>query len=80
MILSHHGSLEYGSPVLPATPEAVALNLIENTDAKLNHLYCHLGNSNPNNAWSHFDRFLGTDIYQCKYRNKPLEERLGIAA
>lgn len=35
MILSHHGKREFGSPVLPATPEAFALHSLENMDAKL---------------------------------------------
>ncbi|MHC4778701.1 MAG: 3'-5' exoribonuclease YhaM family protein [Planctomycetota bacterium] len=35
MILSHHGRLEYGSPKLPMTPEAVTLHLLDNLDAKL---------------------------------------------
>ncbi len=35
MVLSHHGKLEYGSPVLPQLPEAVALHYIDNLDAKL---------------------------------------------
>ncbi|MBN2712125.1 MAG: HD domain-containing protein [Planctomycetes bacterium] len=34
MILSHHGKREYGSPVLPAIPEALALHHIDNLDAK----------------------------------------------
>lgn len=34
-ILAHHGELEYGSPKKPAMVEAVALNLADNTDAKL---------------------------------------------
>lgn len=34
MILSHHGRHEYGSPVLPAIPEAFALHHIDNLDAK----------------------------------------------
>lgn len=34
MILSHHGRYEYGSPVLPAIPEALALHHIDNLDAK----------------------------------------------
>ncbi len=38
MVVSHHGSLEYGSAVRPATPEALALHLIEASDAKINHL------------------------------------------
>lgn len=34
LILSHHGTREFGSPVLPATPEAVALHHLDNIDAK----------------------------------------------
>ncbi|MBO8157961.1 HD domain-containing protein [Thermosyntropha sp.] len=35
MILSHHGSLEYGSPVKPLFPEALLLHMMDNLDAKL---------------------------------------------
>ncbi len=35
LVASHHGSHEFGSPVIPKTPEAVALNMIDNLDAKL---------------------------------------------
>lgn len=35
LIASHHGTHEFGSPVLPKTPEAVALNAIDNLDARL---------------------------------------------
>lgn len=35
MILSHHGSYEFGSPKLPMTPEAIALHYIDNLDAKV---------------------------------------------
>lgn len=35
IILSHHGELEFGSPKTPATPEAFAVHMIENMDAKL---------------------------------------------
>lgn len=35
IILAHHGKLEYGSPVVPATPEAVLVSMVDNLDAKL---------------------------------------------
>jgi 3'-5' exoribonuclease len=35
IILSHHGEKEFGSPVLPATPEAMLIHQIDNLDAKL---------------------------------------------
>ncbi|MDO4556916.1 MAG: HD domain-containing protein, partial [Lachnospiraceae bacterium] len=34
-ILAHHGELEFGSPKKPALAEAVALNLADNTDARM---------------------------------------------
>lgn len=35
ILLAHHGKLEYGSPVLPATPEAVLVNKVDDLDAKM---------------------------------------------
>ena len=38
LILSHHGQLEFGSPVLPMTPEALLLHHIDDMDAKMNYI------------------------------------------
>lgn len=38
LIGSHHGQYEFGSPVLPRTPESFALHYIDNLDAKLEML------------------------------------------
>jgi 3'-5' exoribonuclease len=35
LVAAHHGELEYGSPVVPKTPEAVTLHYLDNLDAKL---------------------------------------------
>ena len=35
IIASHHGKLEYGACVVPAIPEAVCVNMLDNLDAKL---------------------------------------------
>lgn len=35
MIVSHHGTYEFGSPRLPMTPEAIALHYLDNFDAKV---------------------------------------------
>ena len=37
-IIAHHGELEYGSPKKPALAEAMALNLADNADAKMQTL------------------------------------------
>lgn len=38
LVASHHGSLEFGSPVVPKTPEAFALNHADDLDAKMEML------------------------------------------
>jgi 3'-5' exoribonuclease len=35
LVAAHHGEKQFGSPVEPKTPEAIALHLIDNLDAKL---------------------------------------------
>lgn len=35
LIASHHGELQFGSPIVPKTPEAAILHYIDNIDAKL---------------------------------------------
>lgn len=35
MVLSHHGKTEFGSPVLPMTPEAEVLSTIDNLDSRM---------------------------------------------
>ena len=34
-ILSHHGEMSYGSPVLPATPEAMAVHMLDNLSGQI---------------------------------------------
>ncbi|MCH1504550.1 MAG: HD domain-containing protein [Verrucomicrobiaceae bacterium] len=35
LVASHHGTLEFGSPIVPKTPEAMLLHFVDNIDAKL---------------------------------------------
>lgn len=35
LVLSHHGNLEWGSPVIPKTPEAIMLHHIDSLDSKM---------------------------------------------
>lgn len=51
MILSHHGKLEFGSPMMPEIPEAEALFLIDNMDARMNTLKQVLDGVKPG-SWS----------------------------
>ncbi len=56
LILSHHGSYEFGSPRLPMTPEAMALHLLDNLDAKL-HEFMRAISEDPHGE-SHWTLFL----------------------
>lgn len=56
MILSHHGTYEFGSPRLPMTPEAVALHMIDNLDAKLHEF--HRAIQDDPNSGSHWTLFI----------------------
>lgn len=62
IILSHHGKLEFGSPVPPKTPEAIVVSTLEGIDAKFNHLYRMLKNSDTHNVKSLYDSFLDLKI------------------
>lgn len=42
IILSHHGKLEYGSPVVPATPEALLVSQIDLMDSRMGALQATL--------------------------------------
>jgi 3'-5' exoribonuclease len=58
IILSHHGSLEHGSPVVPCTREATLVHAIDNLGGKLgsfDRLEKSLGDGE---RWSRFDRAL----------------------
>ena len=51
MILSHHGKQEWGSPVVPKFPEAVALHHIDNISAKVKGILQEIKNHNPGDEW-----------------------------
>jgi 3'-5' exoribonuclease len=63
IILSHHGQLEHGSPVVPATREAVLVHMIDNLGGRLGS-FDRLERQLPaGQAWSGFDRALSGSAY-----------------
>lgn len=65
MILSHHGKLEWGSPVIPLTPEAVALHYIDNLDAHTQQINSSLEGLDKG-QWS---QKIGVPPFNKFYRN-----------
>jgi 3'-5' exoribonuclease len=59
IILSHHGSLEHGSPVVPCTREATLVHMIDNLGGRLGS-FDRLEKELPaGERWSAYDRALG---------------------
>ena len=52
LILSHHGSHEFGSPSLPQTREAVALNFLDDLDSKMAAIRATLESPCAPDGWS----------------------------
>lgn len=65
LILSHHGMLEFGSPKVPMTPEALALHQIDLLDSRL-HMFLReiRDDRNPSSAWTQFNQALQRRIYK----------------
>ena len=61
-ILAHHGELEYGSPKKPALMEAMALNLADNTDARMETMTEIFDRSEDNLEWLGFNRIFESNI------------------
>jgi 3'-5' exoribonuclease len=56
IILSHHGSLEHGSPVVPCTREATLVHMIDNLGGRLGSFDRLEKELAPGSRWSGFDR------------------------
>jgi 3'-5' exoribonuclease len=65
MIVSHHGSYEFGSPKLPMTPEAIALHHLDNLDAKVNE-FSSLIASDPNSQsnWTPYSTSMQRKLFK----------------
>jgi 3'-5' exoribonuclease len=63
IILSHHGSLEHGSPVVPCTREATLVHLVDNLGGKLGSFDRLEKELADGQRWSGFDKALSAPAY-----------------
>jgi 3'-5' exoribonuclease len=56
IILSHHGALEHGSPVVPCTREATLVHMVDNLGGRLGSFDRLEKELAPGKRWSNFDR------------------------
>jgi 3'-5' exoribonuclease len=65
LVLGHHGTKEWGSPVLPATPEALVLHYADNIDAKLAQVRGLFADfAGDVTGWTPYQTTLGRHMYK----------------
>ena len=67
IVLSHHGRLEFGSPVLPKTPEALLVHHLDDLDGKLEVMFRAVQDESGGGAWSAYSRALERMIYRRRW-------------
>jgi 3'-5' exoribonuclease len=68
IILSHHGSYEFGSPKLPATAEAFMVYYIDDLDAKINQVTSAIDSEVGESNWTAWQNSLQTRIYRKRIK------------
>ncbi len=58
LLASHHGTLEWGSPVKPKTIEAVLLHQVDLLDSRVQGFYDHLRNDNGEGEWTNKSSYM----------------------
>jgi 3'-5' exoribonuclease len=65
MILSHHGTPEFGAVKVPMTPEAVALHYLDSLDAKVHTVTREIREDpTPDATWTPFNQGLGRRLFK----------------
>ena len=73
IILSHHGSLEHGSPVVPCTREATLVHMIDNLGGRLGSFDRLEKELAPGKRWSSFDRAIDGAAFFPAREGEPAE-------
>ena len=67
IVLSHHGRLEFGSPVLPKTPEALLVHYLDDLDGKLESMFRGIREDSGEGSWTPFSRTMDRMIYKVRW-------------
>ncbi|HRY12994.1 MAG TPA: HD domain-containing protein [Syntrophomonadaceae bacterium] len=75
MILSHHGNLEFGSPVVPMFPEALLLHAMDNLGAKM-FIFTSKREEpgGESELFTNYDSFFGQHFFKFSYKGPSEEE------
>lgn len=68
IVLSHHGTYEYGSPRRPKTVEALILHYVDDLDSKCQAMQDQIeAEKDQKGHWTSFNRNLGRYLYKRRY-------------
>nr|MCU0709409.1 CMP-binding protein [Pirellula sp.] len=67
IIVSHHGSLEHGSPKVPMTLEAIAFQYLDEMDAKIHSARELVSQDRSKDPWTGFNPTLGRKLYKKSF-------------
>lgn len=68
LIVSHHGALEFGSPTLPMTPEAIALHYLDNLDAKIHSFTRDIREDRGPSSWTPYSQAMQRRLFKGSQR------------
>ncbi len=71
IILSHHGTLEFGSPVPPKTREALLVYYLDDLDAKMKMMEQHLASDASEGDFTSYHRVLQRGLFKGDKRPEP---------
>jgi 3'-5' exoribonuclease len=64
IIIAHHGAMEFGSPILPRTPEALLVYYLDEIDSKLHMVQHHLDTDPSDGDFTSYHRVLGRSLFR----------------
>jgi 3'-5' exoribonuclease len=67
IVLSHHGKLEYGSPVVPKTPEALLVHYLDDLDGKLEVIFRSIRQDAGDGSWTPYQRALDRMLFKGRW-------------
>ncbi|MGE0130679.1 MAG: 3'-5' exoribonuclease YhaM family protein [Blastocatellales bacterium] len=71
MLLTHHGKLEYGSPKLPSTPEALMLAYLDDLDSKVEAMQRLIAEPQIEGDWTRISPMFERPIYRRRTIESP---------
>ena len=82
LLLAHHGKLEYGSPKLPVTPEALMLAYLDDLDSKVEAMQRLIAEPHTVGDWSRISPMFERPIYRRRTitGDSAVEEAAGAVA